>query len=153
MVLASTYDQSRFLNAGDITGEKKMRIKNVTEEKMMDGEVKLTVWFTNDKRGLPLNKTNNRASRGAFGDETDGWKDKIIVLFTVMTDIRGQVKPGIRVRILPPKGDGRAVAQPAKPAAKPVAKPAPKPVERPIVDENLDAEMSLEEELNDEIDF
>jgi hypothetical protein len=29
-----------------------------------------------------LNKTNNRTIRGAFGDVVDGWKNKIIVLFT-----------------------------------------------------------------------
>ena len=33
---------------------------------MADGEVKLTVWFTNDKRGLVLNKTNNRTIRGCL---------------------------------------------------------------------------------------
>ena len=27
------------------------------------------VWFTNDERGLVLNKTNNRTLRGAFGDD------------------------------------------------------------------------------------
>ena len=35
----------------------------------MDKEKKLVVWFTNDERGLVLNKTNNRTLRGAFGDD------------------------------------------------------------------------------------
>ena len=38
---------------------------------MADGEVKLTVWFTNDKRGLVLNRTNNRTIRAAYGDDVD----------------------------------------------------------------------------------
>jgi hypothetical protein len=150
MVLASLYDQSRFLKATDINGEKKVRIKNVTEEKVgQDKEQKLVAWFTNDKRGLVLNRTNNRILREAFGDETDGWAEKIIVLFSAMTEMRGRMTPGLRVRIPLPKGDG-AAAQPAKPAAK------PKPAVKPVVDEDLDddepaAKPSLADELDDEI--
>jgi len=150
VVLASSYDQARFLKAADLDGgEKKVRIKSVTEEKVgPDKDQKLVVWFTNDKRGFVLNQTNNRILREAFGDETDGWAGKIIVLFSSMTDFRGRVTPGLRVRIPPPKGDGRAAAQPVKPAAKPV-----------VVDEDLDAEPpakpdakpSLADELDDEI--
>jgi hypothetical protein len=44
-------------------------------------ERKLVVWFTNDECGLVLNKTNNRAIRGAFGDAVDGWVGKIIIIF------------------------------------------------------------------------
>src|SRR6516165_10867711 len=77
-LLASTYDQSRFLKAEDLAAEKKFRIKNVTEEIVgtdKDKEKKLVVWFTNDSRGLVLNKTNNRTIRKAFGDPVEGWKD------------------------------------------------------------------------------
>ena len=53
--------------------------------------------------GLPLNKTNNRVLRGAFGDPVDGWAGKIIVLFPTTADFRGKMVPGLRVRIPPPK--------------------------------------------------
>jgi hypothetical protein len=43
------------------------RFGKVTEEKMADGELKLTIWFTNSKRGLVLNRTNNRVLRAALG--------------------------------------------------------------------------------------
>ena len=59
------------MRAEDLKQEKKFRIKAVTEEVFeKDGkaEKKLVVWFTNDERGLVLNKTNNRTIRGAFGD-------------------------------------------------------------------------------------
>ena len=39
-------------------------------EKDGKAEKKLVLWFTNDERGLVLNKTNNRTIRGAFGDDT-----------------------------------------------------------------------------------
>ena len=104
VLLASSYDQSRFLNAADLEREKKFRIKAVTEEAVGEKqEIKLVVWFTNDKRGLVLNKTNNRTIRGAFGDDVAGWKDKIIVIFPTTALLRGKVTPALRVRIPPPK--------------------------------------------------
>ena len=77
-------------------------------------EKKLVVWFTNDERGLVLNKTNNRTIRGAFGDDTANWVGKIIVVFPMMTDLRGKMTPALRVRIPPPK---QAPQQPAASAA------------------------------------
>ena len=82
MLLASDYDRSKFLKASDLDREKKYRIKSVTAEELgigKDKETKLVVWFTNDARGLVLNKTNNRTLRGAFGDNTADWATKVIV--------------------------------------------------------------------------
>ena len=58
------------------------------------------MWFTNDERALVLNKTNNRALRGAFGDNTAGWDwQSLIAVFPTMVDIRGKSGPALRVRI------------------------------------------------------
>jgi hypothetical protein len=104
VLLASSYDKSRFLKADDFDGERKFRIKDVTEETVgADKEKKLVAWFTNDDRGLVLNKTNNRILRGAFGDDVAGWTAKIIIVFSLMVDMRGKMVPGLRVRIPPPK--------------------------------------------------
>lgn len=118
VLLASSYDESRFFRAEDLKNEIRLKIKNGTEEKMADGEVKLTVWFTNDKRGLVLNRTNNRTIRAAFGDAVDGWHGKVIVLYTTTAEFRGKMGPALRVRIPPPK-EGKA----------PTPKPTPKPVD------------------------
>jgi hypothetical protein len=123
VLLASSYDESRFFRGEDLKNEIRLKIKNVTEEKMADGEVKLTVWFTNDKRGLVLNRTNNRTIRAAFGDAVDGWSGKVIVLYPTEADYRGKMGPAVRVRIPPPK-ETRA----------PTPKQTPKPV-----DEEVDA--------------
>ena len=96
MLLASDYDKSKYLKAVDLEREKKFRIKTVTAEVLGDGkdkETKLVVWFTNDERGLVLNKTNNRTLRGAFGDDTAGWANKIVVVFPTMADLRGKMTP------------------------------------------------------------
>jgi hypothetical protein len=138
VLLASTHDQSRFLKTQDLAAEKKFKIKSVTEEEVgvgKDKEVKLVVWFTNDARGLVLNRVNNRTLRGAFGDACDGWSGKIIVVFPTMTEFRGEMKPALRVRIPPPKGNGQSVA--AKPATPPPA---------PAIDP-----AGIDDDLNDEI--
>src|SRR5262245_43143133 len=129
VLLASAYDQSKYFKAADLTTEKKLKIKSVTEELIGQGadqKKMLVVWFTNDERGLPLNRVNNKTIRGAFGDPVDGWINKIIVVFPATVEFRGKMVPGLRVRIPPPKGDG------------PAAKPPPPPVD---------------DDLNDSIEF
>lgn len=106
MVLASDYDQSRWFKAIDLKMEKKLRIKSVTEEMIgMEKEkaMKLVVWFTNDKKGLPLNRVNNRTIRAAYGDDVSGWVGKIIIVFPTMAEFRGNMGPALRVRIPAPK--------------------------------------------------
>jgi hypothetical protein len=114
MVLASTYDQSKYYRAEDIQKEKLLKIKGVTEEKVGQGanqEEKLVVWFNNTKKGLALNRTNNRTIRGAYGDDTAGWVGKLIVVFQTMGDFRGRSVPCVRVRI-PTKDDGKPKREP-----------------------------------------
>jgi hypothetical protein len=137
MLLASAYDQSRYLNATDMKVAKKLRIKDVTEEEMaQDKKKKLVVWFDNDRRGLVLNKTNNRILRGEFGDDCAGWKGKIIVVYPTTDKFGGRVVPALRVRMPPPKeGNEQTVAAKPKP-------PVPPP----------DAEL-LDDELNDDLNF
>ena len=143
VLLASSYDTSKFFKAADLEAEKKLRVKTVTEELVGVGteqQKKLVVWFTNDERGLVLNKTNNRTMRGAFGDNCDGWATKIIVLFPSTTDLRGKLVPSLRVRIPPPKqatttGNGATKVEPEQ-------TPPAKPAVQPIADD-----------LNDEIPF
>jgi len=142
VILASEYDKSKYLKAGDLDGDKKFRIKGVTEEMIgvgADKEKKLVVWFTNDDRGLVLNRVNNRTIRGAYGNAVDAWASKFIVCFPTMVDFRGKMTPALRVRIPSPK---QAAPMPAA-----AAKPAPDP--------ELDDEpaKSLADDLNDEIDF
>jgi hypothetical protein len=121
VLLASTYDQSKFFRAEDLTEEKLLKIKNVTEEMVGQGadqSQKLVLWFTNSKKGLALNRTNNRTIRGAFGDDTAGWTGKIIAVFPTQAHFRGRLVGALRVRI-PPKENPRVTT------GKPEPKPAP----------------------------
>ena len=144
VLLASSYDQSRFFRAEDLQEEKLLKIKGVTEEMVGQGadqEKKLVVWFTNSKKGLPLNRTNNRTIRGAYGDDTADWPGKIIAVFPTQAEFRGRQVAALRVRI-PPKSNPKITTGPQKAIApaKP-AKPAPAP--EPELEEDLD--------FNDEI--
>lgn len=161
VLLASDYDQTRFLKATDLPTPRKFRIKCVTEEPMdQDKTKKLVVWFTNDEHGLVLNKTNNRILRGAFGDPVDHWKGQIIVIFSEM---KNNGKLGLSVRIPPAKQATAAPAAPQPPAPQPssgngataVAKPeaATPPVRAVRVsDPELEA-VPLDEEMGDDIPF
>ena len=143
VLLASNYDQSRFLKAQDLTAEKKFRIKSVTEEEIgigKDKERKLVVWFTNDARGLVLNRVNNRTIRGAFGDTCESWTSKVITVLPTMAEFRGEMKPALRVRIPPPKGSNGQPA--AKPATPPPA-PAAAAIDPAETDDDLNYEINL----------
>ena len=157
MLLASDYDKSKYLKGTDLDRERKFRIKVVTPEELADGagkkEKKLVVWFTNDERGLVLNKTNLRTLKGAFGDNTASRAAKVIATFPMMAD---NGKPGLRVRIPPPKQAAAAAAPPAQPAstAGNGAATAPPPPTAPVAaDPELepDPKLSAAEEMNDEI--
>ena len=148
VLLASDYDKSRWLKAADLKSEKKFKIKDVTEELVgEEQEKKPVLWFTNDERGLVLNKTNIRTLAGAYGDPMKDWIGNIIVVFPTMTNFRGRMVDALRVRIPPPKqaaGNGQTAAKAATP------KP---PVVEDDLDDELPAKPSLADDMDDEIGF
>ena len=118
MVLASSYDQSKYFRAEDVLQDKILKIKAVTEEMVGQGaDQKLVVWFEKTKKGLALNRTNNRTIRGAYGDDTAGWVGKLIVLFPTQTDYRGHQVAAVRVRI-PSKSNPKVTTGKPNPAVK-----------------------------------
>ena len=161
VLLASAYDKSKYWRDEDLDRERKFRIKDVTEEEIGEKkEKKLVVWFTNHERGLVLNRTNNRVLRAAFGDDTAGWKGKIIVIFVIMVDNRGKMVPGLRVRIPPPKQSAATAEVPQQPvksgngaATAPPAAAAPSAAPAAVHDPDLDPDpvKPIKEELEDEI--
>jgi hypothetical protein len=151
VLLASSFDQSRFMSAADFPQEKKLRIKSVTVESVRGNsgqEQKPVAWFTNHKKGLVLNATNRRTLQAALGDDMELWTDAIIIVFPTQTDFGGKLVGALRIRIPPPKQATPGNGQPTKPAAvketldtfaAPPKAPEPKP--------------SLADDLDDEIGF
>lgn len=155
VLLASNYDESRFFKTVDLAVEKKLKIKNVTEEMIgmgKDQERKLVVWFTNDKHGLVLNRTNNRTLRGAFGDAVDGWTGKIVVLFPTMAEFRGKMGPAMRVRLPEPKPSVAAPVSAPQPSSSGNGAAKTSPADDPEFGSSS-AQKPADDDLDDEVPF
>ena len=100
---------SKYLRAADLQDRPVKAFMNRVElESIADGEDRKPVlYFTKGSKGLVLNKTNSKTIAAAYGDDTDNWENKEIILFPAMVDFRGDQVEAIRVRIpkpaVPPK--------------------------------------------------
>jgi hypothetical protein len=97
---------SNLLKAQDVTdagGEMPLTIKEIKiSEFDKDGggkERKPIIYFTNEKQ-MVCNKTNGNTLAEMFGDETDGWLAKEIILIVQDVDFQGKSTPAIRIKNL-----------------------------------------------------
>lgn len=109
---------SKYLRASDFEHASLLTMAHVVMEDLDDGE-KPALYFLGHAKPLLLNKTNANVIKDAYGDDTDNWQGKQIVLYSEMVSFQGKTSPAIRVRR--PK--------PTAPAA------APKPVEPDPLDD------------------
>jgi len=73
----------RFMKASDLDRPVTHTIRDITKEQLRGRnglEDKLVLWFAGTKQGLPTNVTNQRLLVGTYGDETDEWLGKKIML-------------------------------------------------------------------------
>lgn len=102
---------SKYLRAADLQDRQIKAVMNRVEmESIGDDDKKPVLYFSKGTKGLVLNKTNSKVISGAYGDDTDMWEGKEIILFPAMVDFRGDSVEAIRVRV-----------------PKPAAPPAPAP--------------------------
>lgn len=95
-VFPSKYIKAADLQDRDIT----VTIDKVVLEEISEGDPpKPVAYFRGKQRGLVLNKTNWETIGHVYGDESDNWGGRDIVLFSQMTTFNGQAKPGVRVRV------------------------------------------------------
>lgn len=125
---------SKYLKAADLNDrEIKLVMLTVELEAIGDDDKKPVVYFTKAKKGLVLNKTNSKAIAAAYGDDTDEWAGKEIILFPMMVQFRDEMVESIRVKL--PKA---AAAAPK--AAAPTA-------------QHTEIDPPLTDEMNDDIPF
>ena len=101
--------ESKFLRKDDIDDDLIVTIKGVRLEDMPgdSGERRWVLAFRELPKGLVLNVTSIRVLDKAFGNDTDGWIGKKVVLYVdPNVAFKGQVVGGLRLR-----------PQKAKPAA------------------------------------
>jgi hypothetical protein len=79
---------------------------------------------------LGLNVTNKRVLIGAYGDETDDWRGQPVEIYVDpnVTNSRGEIVGGIRLRIPAAAAPCTAAAIGAAPVPAPKAAPAPRPM-------------------------
>jgi hypothetical protein len=79
---------------------------------------------------LGLNVTNKRVLIGAYGDETDHWRGQPVEIYVDpnVTNSRGEIVGGIRLRIPAAAAPRTAAAIGTAPAPVPIAAQAPRPM-------------------------
>src|SRR5262249_3559814 len=99
MKLSSVFT-SKWLKAADLNGQARLvTIESVKLETIEQGKpAKLVVMFCGLTQGLGLNKTNANTVSSFFGDDTDDWVGKKIVLYPTQVDFQGRLIDCIRVR-------------------------------------------------------
>ena len=93
---------SKWLKAADLGGGSvTVTIDRVVMEDLSgDGtEEKPVVYFQGKSKGLALNKTNSGMIVSAYGDETDDWTGKDIILFSTQVPFQGRMVDAIRVSL------------------------------------------------------
>ena len=91
---------SKYLKAADLNDqEAKVTMSHVDMEDVGDADKKPVLYFNGKTKGLVLNKTNGRAISKTYGDETEEWKGKDLILYPAMVDFRGDMVEAIRVRV------------------------------------------------------
>lgn len=89
---------SDYLKAADLDGRNVKAVMSHVEMKDIGGDHKPILYFQGKEKGLVLNKTNANNIAQAYGDDTDDWNGKEIVLFEAMVDYQGKTVASIRVR-------------------------------------------------------
>ena len=129
---------NKYLKAADLNDEPLVaKIVRAPDEtlKNPDGkeELKTVLYFANQKKCLPLNRTNWDACADICGDDTEDWQRHSVELYPTTTQMGNKTVDCIRIRPPPQRSLPMQKAKRAKAPAK--AKP------------------TLEEEMDDEIPF
>lgn len=110
---------SDYLKAADLQDQNVRVVMSHVEMKDIGDDHKPVLHFQGKDKGLVLNKTNANNITHAYGDDTDGWAGKEIILYPTMVDFQGKSVEAIRVRSPQPKDrqtNLKAVAGGAAPA-------------------------------------
>lgn len=92
---------SKYIRSHDLEGEEvKVIISNVVLEQVMDDQLPV-MYFRGWQKGMVLNRGNGKTLALAFGEETDKWRGKEVILYSVMTQFKGEPMQGLRVKASP----------------------------------------------------
>lgn len=89
---------SDYVKAADLNGKNVNVIIAGVEFVELGGDRKLVLKFQNAQKGMIMNKTNAKNISVLYGDDTDDWIGREVVLFSAWVDFQGKTVEAIRVR-------------------------------------------------------
>jgi hypothetical protein len=97
---------SKYLKAEDLEGKHvTVTIEKVNKEEVgPKKELKPVISFVNTLKKLVLNKTNAATIAKLYGEETDEWLGKRIILYSKDTEFQGEMVLALRVSLQKPTG-------------------------------------------------
>ena len=127
---------SKYLKATDLQGREAQVVISSVDVEELNKERKLVMYFRGKEKGMVCNKTNANRIAFTYGDDTDGWIGRPIILYGEVVDFQGKATLGLRVRV-----PSVAASAYAPPEPTPTVQAASTPVAHPPAD------------LNDEVPF
>jgi hypothetical protein len=101
---------SKYIKADDLKGrEVPVTISSAAME-VLGNDQKLILYFQGKEKGMVCNKTNAGRIAYLYGDDTDDWIGKAIILCSEFVEFQGKTVKGLRVK--PPKEEGAAITAP-----------------------------------------
>jgi hypothetical protein len=105
---------SDFLKASDFDEPVTFKIQRVEFGVKIGDDEKPVIYFSGEKKGLVLNRTNSKTISKIYGGETDDWIGQEIVLYPTQVEMKGDMVDAIRVRAVK-TGPRREFKKPAEP--------------------------------------
>jgi arabinogalactan endo-1,4-beta-galactosidase len=98
---------SKYLKAADLQGKQVKVVMSHVETETMGDDNRPVLYFQGKEKGLVLNKTNANSISAVYGDDTDDWRGREIVLIEAMVDFQGKTMAAIRCRVSARKPEAR----------------------------------------------
>ncbi len=114
---------SNYLKAADLHDRNVLVVISHCAMEDIGDDHKPVLYFQGKEKGLVMNKTNANNIAVVYGDDTEEWTGKEIVLFPAMVDFQGRTVAAIRVRA--PQAKDRA----ARSVQAPPKQPEPPPMD------------------------
>jgi hypothetical protein len=109
---------SNYIKADDLQGREVPVVIADAKIEKLGNDQKLILYFQHKDKGMVCNKTNANRIAYLYGEDTDGWLGRPIILCSEFVEFQGRTVKGLRIK---PPANG--AASPAAPASPP--RPAP----------------------------
>lgn len=89
---------SNYIKASDLQGREVSVVIASAEVEKVGNDRKLVLHFQGKQKGMICNRTNANRIAHSYGNDTDGWVGKEIVLYSDMVDFQGRMVEAVRVK-------------------------------------------------------